>query len=635
VELLRLIREEEPPRPSTRLSESRDTLPSVSAQRNMEPAQLTRLMRGELDWIVMKALEKDRNRRYETATGLAWDVQRYLEDEPVQACPPSAGYRLRKFVRRHRGPVLASAVVLLALVGGMVGTTWGLVRAEQAWQAEANRAEAERQAKETTQAVLDFVENRVFKAARQEVRGGLGREVTLRRAVEAALPFVEKGFPQQPLIEARLRRTLGVSFGDLGEAQIAAEQFQRARTLYSQHLGPDHPDTLASMMSLANSYHDLGRHAEALKLNEETLTRRTAKLGPDHPDTLSSMLNLAYSYDVLGRYAEAIKLNEETLRLLTAKLGADHPHTLMSMGNLASIYHTLGRNAEELKLSKKIVKLRTAKLGPDDPETLSSMHHLAECYAGLGRHAEALKLCEETLKVQTDKLGPDHPETLWGMNLLAACYRNLGQHAEALKFKKERLRLLTTSLGGDHPDTLRCMDGVAYFYIHFGRHVEALKVLEEVLRRWTDRFGPDNPNTLLAMNNVACVLATAPDAKLRDPTRALRLAKAVVQHMPKNGACWGTLGAARYRAGDWNQAIEALEKSESLSPGQFVDSNGFFLAMAHWQLGEKDKAREWYAKALDWMEKHNPKDEVLKRLRAEATALLDLAKAADSQNKKK
>jgi serine/threonine protein kinase len=125
VELLRLIREEEPPRPSARLSESRDTLPSVSVQRHMEPAQLTRLVRGELDWIVMKALEKDRNRRYETATGFAADVQRYLDDEPVQACPPSAGYRLRKFARRHHGPLLASAVVLLALVGGLVGTaTW-------------------------------------------------------------------------------------------------------------------------------------------------------------------------------------------------------------------------------------------------------------------------------------------------------------------------------------------------------------------------------------------------------------------------------------------------------------------------------------------------------------------------------
>jgi eukaryotic-like serine/threonine-protein kinase len=134
MEMLRLIREEEPPKPSTRLSDSKDSLPAISAQRQMEPAKLTRLVRGELDWLIMKALEKDRNRRYETANGFAADVQRYLNDEPVQACPPSTGYRLRKFLRRNKGPVLAAGIVLLVLLGGIVGTTLGLVRADWALQ---------------------------------------------------------------------------------------------------------------------------------------------------------------------------------------------------------------------------------------------------------------------------------------------------------------------------------------------------------------------------------------------------------------------------------------------------------------------------------------------------------------------
>ena len=130
-EMLRIIREEEPPRPSTRLSSS-ETLPSVAANRSMEPARLSRTIRGELDWIVMKGLEKDRSRRYDTANGFAQDLERYLADEAVQACPPSAGYRLQKFVRRNKGPVLAALSVLLALVAGVIGTTWGLIRAEQA-----------------------------------------------------------------------------------------------------------------------------------------------------------------------------------------------------------------------------------------------------------------------------------------------------------------------------------------------------------------------------------------------------------------------------------------------------------------------------------------------------------------------
>jgi hypothetical protein len=131
-EILRVIKDEEPPRPSTRLSDSGEALVSISANRHTEPAKLTKLVRGELDWIVMKALEKDRSRRYQTANAFAQDLERYLADEPVLACPPSAWYRLRKFVRRHRGPVLAAAIIFLLLVGGIVGTTVGLVQADQA-----------------------------------------------------------------------------------------------------------------------------------------------------------------------------------------------------------------------------------------------------------------------------------------------------------------------------------------------------------------------------------------------------------------------------------------------------------------------------------------------------------------------
>jgi serine/threonine protein kinase/WD40 repeat protein len=147
-EIRRIIRDEEPPKPSTRLS-STEKLPAISAQRHTEPAKLTRQVRGELDWIVMKALEKDRNRRYETANGLAMDLQRYLADEPVLACPPSAVYRLRKFVRRNKGPVLAASLVVLALVAGIIGTTWGMVRATHA------KAEVVSEAKQKDDALRD------------------------------------------------------------------------------------------------------------------------------------------------------------------------------------------------------------------------------------------------------------------------------------------------------------------------------------------------------------------------------------------------------------------------------------------------------------------------------------------------
>jgi serine/threonine protein kinase len=150
LEILRVIRDEEPSRPSLKLS-TVDGLPALAAKRGTEPAKLARLIRGELDWIVMKAMDKDRNRRYETASDLALDVQRFLRNEAVQACPPSAAYRFRKFVHRNKGPVLAASLVVVALLCGVVGTSLGLFRAEQARRDEARArqaAELERDQKE-------------------------------------------------------------------------------------------------------------------------------------------------------------------------------------------------------------------------------------------------------------------------------------------------------------------------------------------------------------------------------------------------------------------------------------------------------------------------------------------------------
>jgi serine/threonine protein kinase len=183
-EILRILREVEPPKPSTKLSGS-EGLPAIAAQRKLEPAKLMRLVQGDLDWIVMKALEKDRGRRYETANGLALDLQRYLADEPVLAGPPGLAYRLRKFVRRNRGPVAASAVLLLALVGGMVGTTWGLVEAQRqrdAAEAARNDAAMQHQKAETAESLAQerLAEVRIQKQRAQE-------EAAIARAVNEFL----------------------------------------------------------------------------------------------------------------------------------------------------------------------------------------------------------------------------------------------------------------------------------------------------------------------------------------------------------------------------------------------------------------------------------------------------------------
>jgi serine/threonine protein kinase/tetratricopeptide (TPR) repeat protein len=480
-EIVRLIKEEEPSKPSTKLSGS-GSLPSVAAQRSLEPAQLTRLVRGDLDWIVMKALEKERSRRYETANGFARDLQRYLADEVVEARPPSTIYRLRKFFRRNKGLVRAVAAVFLLLVAGIVGTSWGMLRADRARReaedariaeaAERRRAvdaaAAEKKAKETaqereaeTRAVLDFVEKKIFGAARTEAEGGLGPEITLRRAIEAAVPFVDQGFGKQPLIEARLRMALGTSFYFLGDGKAAADQSGKARTIYTRQLGPDHLYTLRSLDNLANAYASQGRQSEALKVREEALARESAVFGPDHPETLGAMNNLGASYSSLGRYADALNILQETLAMSKTKLGPNDPETLRTSYNLARALAGLGRNAEAVKLHEETLARRKVIIGPDHPDTFWSMTNLADGYAKLGRKADALKLQEETLALQKAKLGASHPDTLASMNNLAMSYAAAGRRQEAAKLFEDAFVLLKAKKGASHPHTLQVMYNVA------------------------------------------------------------------------------------------------------------------------------------------------------------------------------
>jgi tetratricopeptide (TPR) repeat protein len=490
LEALRLVREEEAPKPSTRLSGT-DQLASISAKRGLEPKKLSLLVRGDLDWIVMKSLEKDRDRRYETANALAADVQRYLSDEPVQACPPSVGYRFRKFASRNRRGLVAAALLVLVLMLASVISIWQAVVATRAKRSAIIAAAAEKRAKEQavaqvaeTRAVLDFVENNVFAAARPEGQaGGLGRDVTMRQAIESALLHIDSSLRDQPDIEARLRATVATSFRYLGDSAKAEKQLLRARELFTVELGPDHPDTLTSANNLANCYGDLGRHDLSMTLHQETLERRKATLGRDHRDTLASMDSLAICYFFLGRYPEAARLHEETLDLRRAKLGPDHLDTISSVNNLASDYEAIGQREEALKLREESFHLIKARLGPGNPDTLACMNNLSVSYSSLGRHAEALKLREEALELLKRTLGLDHPHTLIAMNNLASTYEFLGRHAETLKLREETLQLRTAKLGADHPDTILSMANLAFSLVELKRDDDAVRTIDQCMER--------------------------------------------------------------------------------------------------------------------------------------------------------
>jgi serine/threonine protein kinase/tetratricopeptide (TPR) repeat protein len=492
-EVLRQIREAEPPRPSTRLAESKDTLPAISARRQTEPAKLTRLVRGELDWVVMKALEKDRNRRYESANALATDVQRYLADEPVQAGPPGVAYRLRKFLRRNRGPVLALGLIFLLLVAGIVGTTLGLVRALAAEGlakdrlADVDRARAQAQTalgeSEVARQQAEEVSQFLVEAFRKPDPRQDGEQVRVVEVLDRAVKSLEDEFSGQPRVKAELLDTLGRTYLSLGLPARAIEIHKKARAVRLAALGPHHMDTLVSTGELATSLRVAGQAAEAVALCEEALRLMKDTLGPDHRETMVMRNNLAVNYQAAGRPGDALPLYEESLQLHRAKYGPDHHDTILCLGNLARGYEAAGRLGEALPLYEETLRLMkaNANIGPGHPHTLTSMNNLGLAYWKAGRRAEALPLLEETLKLKEGKLTRHHPDTLTTLNNLAIAYRDSGRLEEAATMLEEVVAGLKARFDPEHPHVRAAKNALAETYRRLGDHAGLERLLREAL----------------------------------------------------------------------------------------------------------------------------------------------------------
>ncbi|MBI3411514.1 MAG: serine/threonine protein kinase [Planctomycetes bacterium] len=626
-EVQRLIREEEPQKPSTRLSSLGDSATIVAGNRGMDPKQLSRLLSGDLDWIVMKALEKDRTRRYETPGSFAQDVDRYLKREAVLARPPSAWYRLRKFAQRHRVAVLASSAVLFALVAGSAVAAWQAVEATKAKHDALGAAAAEKTAKNIavekeaeTRAVLDFVQKKVIAAARPEgLAGGRGYDVSLRGALKAALESVEESFTNQPLVEARVRGTLGESFLLLGDADIAADQFIRVRSIFTERLGPDNVETLRSMNELGTSYRALGRYGDAQKLSERTLALCETNLGPDHRVTLKCMNNLATVLADQDRFADALKLRQKALAIRKEKFGADDAETIMAMNDLANTYAGMRRYEDALNLNHEAFTIARAKLGPVHADTLHVMNSLALDYGQLRRFDDALKLQEESLAAHKTKFGPDHPQTLVSMGNVAKALVDLRQYDKAVKLFEETLRLQKIKPGPEHPYTLHTMYALANAYGFQRRYGDAFSMHEAALELRKRKLGLDHQDTLYSMWGVSVNLL-----KLGRGPEAVPLIDECLERAARNVPDRRYSGLTTPRMNYFRSRKDAAgcrKTAELWEKFQFTDAASLYTA-----------ARYRAITALVLRESDSKSEQVLKEVQVEADlamAFLHKAVAAD------
>ncbi|NOY00286.1 MAG: serine/threonine protein kinase [Verrucomicrobia bacterium] len=479
-EILRIVREEEPSLPSKALEGmASGSLTTLAEKRGTETSRLTALTRGDLDLITLKALEKERERRYETATALAEDVRRFLRNEPIQARPPTLGYRLQKYAKRNKLQLAAAAVIFITLIIGIVVSSWQAVSAmnardaeleqrtlaeeatlkaiksegearsaaakaqasekvaqEAKSQSEAKRNEAALSARET-KAVLIFFAKILAAARPKEQAGGLGVDITIREAIDAVRPQIVDASPGQPLIEASVRHALGETYNYLSDYEAAILQYEIAFNLREKSFGEENRDTLMSMSHLASTYGNAGRLDEALALHEKALKIKKRELGPKHISTLNSMSMVGYTYRLLGRYKEALSLNEETLKLKRRVLGHEDPNMLHAMGAMANSYTDSGRHKEALVLREETLRLRKKVQGIKHPETLHDMGNMAISFWNVGRQGEALALEEEALQLKTEVLGANHSNTIDSMESLASIYGKMGRHEDALALKKE------------------------------------------------------------------------------------------------------------------------------------------------------------------------------------------------------
>jgi tetratricopeptide (TPR) repeat protein len=512
-EIQRRLREDEPARPSSRVTgHSKDSTISAT-NRAADVRALGRALSGDLDWITMKAMEKDRVRRYETPHALALDIGRHLHDEPVLAGPPSGLYRARKLFRRHRVPVLAAGAVVVALIAGVIGTSWALLRAVQAERRAAAEAAESRRQTAIAEAVNGFLNNDLLAAVAPSAARGQGKDVTMRQVLDVAGERIEQAsqsggrFASEPLVEAAVRVTLGHSYRELGAYAAAEPHLRRAVELRRGALGAGHQETARVMNQLAVLHWRQGRFDLAEPLYRQVYEESRRTLGDDHPDTMAYEMNLASVYRAQGRFREAEPLYEHNLETRLRVLGAEHPATLDTMGNFANHYQETGRYDKAEALHRRALETRRRVQGMKAPGTVSEMNNLANDLALLERYDEAGQMMRETLALKQEIYGAAHPTTLNTVSSLADLNEVLGHDAEAEALHRRALEGRLRALGPDHARTLQSSEGLAATLVNQGRYVEAERIAAAAATRAAETLGATHLDTVAAHGTRARALA--------------------------------------------------------------------------------------------------------------------------------
>jgi tetratricopeptide (TPR) repeat protein len=535
------IREVDPPRPSTRLQTmDPELLQTTASRRVIAPPKLAARIAGDLDWVVMRCLEKDRGRRYDSAAALARDVQRHLANEAVEARPASAGYRLGKLVRRNRLAFGAAAAVAVALVAGIVATTWQAVRANRAEKVAEEKAEV-------ATAVQEFLMRDMLGQASSFAQADAGEEadadLKVWEALARAAAKVGERFEAQPFVEMKVRQAIGDSYLGMSLGEPAIEQLARALELAEALLDGDDEQRLQIKRSLGRAHFHRGDHAKAFEIQtevvagmerigasfkvmsdirtEEALTREALgeyglardihrslyeenlkRNGLEHMGTLVSAGNYAGSLSALGRFEEALALQTMVVEKQATVLGVDHPARLTALNNLALTLKNLERLEESRAMYEEILMTTRRVMGPEHQNVLFAMLNLGTVYGALERFEKAIEVGEAAREIAQRILKPEHQINVTLLNNLAANYAKSGREEEVLAIRIAMQDSVIAAFGPEHPNTLMALANLGISFKDVGQPEEGEKRLRPAWEGLTELLGPTHPATLAVMNQL-------------------------------------------------------------------------------------------------------------------------------------
>jgi serine/threonine protein kinase len=556
-EIRRIIREEEPARPSARLSKlAAADLTTIAQRRHSEPPTLIRAVRGDLDWIAMKALEKDRTRRYPTANALAIDIQRYIGNEAIWARPPSNVYKLKKSIQRNKVAFAGISIIAALLVVSLIVVSTALTKERR------SRREAQ-EASTKSQQVTRFLED-MLQGVEPSV--ALGQDTRLLRGIlDRTAERIGKEMTNQPAVEAELRGVIGRLYFEIGNYDPAERMHRAALEFYRKQFGSKSREVATALNDLGVVLWKRGNMAEAERVHREALGIQRALLGAEHADVATSLDHLATVYRHQGKLGEAEGLIQEALAVRQRLFGTEHFEVANSLENLSLVLGDQRKGPEAEVKAREVLGMRRRLLGDEHPLVAVALNDLASALGVTGKLEEAESVQEEAFAMQRKLLGDEHPDISTSLSSLGNIMRKQGNLKEARMVSSAAITMQRKMFGENSPEVLKSLRNLASTFEDGGKLPEAEEIYRLALDGWRKRDEGESIQGLYALEGIARVLTKQRRSDEAELLLDGALTPALAQH--SNSVKLLNLRVKlRARRGQWQQAADDAARAFEYRP---------------------------------------------------------------------